>query len=155
MTATKSSIILNETQTFIIENYSFGNLPKEELNEIYKDGREFAHIIEQWIPIQPQYSSLTRVKGCKEYDFIDDENIKYDEKTFTCNGCRFSPSNMQGAGRTFDKEVFEKKAKNLIYCIVSNINFPEIKIKFVKGSELIKTYPKGKIPLNHHDKFFN
>ena len=149
------AIVLNETQTFTIENNGFGNLPLEITNEVFKDGRTFSHFIERWIPNQHQYSCLEWVKGCKEYDFIDNKNVKYDEKTFTRNGCKFVPSNMLGAGRTFDKEVFEKKANNLIYCIVSNVNFPEIKIKFVKGSELIQKYPKGNIPLKDHVKFFN
>jgi len=65
------------------------------------------------------------------------------------------PSSMIGTGRTFNKEEFEEKSKKLIFCIVSNINFPEIKIKFVKGSNLLEIYPKGIIPLNDHVKFFN
>ena len=36
-----------------------------------------------------------------------------------------------------------------------NINFPEIKVKFVRGSDLIQTYPKGSIPLKDHAKFFD
>ena len=65
------------------------------------------------------------------------------------------PSNMIGEGRTFNKEIFEEKAKKLIYIIVSNVNFPEIKIKFVKGIEIIVQYPTGVIPLKDFDKFFN
>ena len=62
---------------------------------------------------------------------------------------------MIGEGRTFNKEIFEEKAKKLIYIIVSNCNFPEIKIKFVRGIDLIIDYPKGVIPLKDLDKFFN
>ena len=62
---------------------------------------------------------------------------------------------MIGEGRKFDKDIFEEKAKKLIYIIVSNIHFPKIKIKFVKGIELIKQYPKGEIKLKEFDKFFN
>ena len=65
------------------------------------------------------------------------------------------PSNMIGEGRKFNKELFEEKAKNLIYIIVSNIDFPEIKIKFVRGVDLIIDYPKGVIPLKDLNKFFN
>ena len=65
------------------------------------------------------------------------------------------PSNMIGEGRKFDKEIFEEKAKKLIYIIVSNINFPEIKIKFVRGIDLIVDYPDGKIPSKDFVKFFN
>ena len=62
---------------------------------------------------------------------------------------------MIGMGRSFHKEEFEKKTKKLIFCIVSNINFPEIKIRFVMGSKVIIEYPNGKIPLQHHIKLFN
>ncbi len=65
------------------------------------------------------------------------------------------PSNMIGEGRTFNKEIFEEKAKKLIYIIVSNINFPEIKIKFMRGIDLIVDYPSGIIPLKEFNKFFN
>ena len=100
---------------------------------------------------------LNHIKGCKKYDFTDKNNqeILYDEKTFTKGGCKFCPSNMIGQGRTFDKEVFLEKSKKLIFCIVSNVNFPEIKIKFVKGEELATKYPTGVIPLNDHNKFFD
>jgi hypothetical protein len=62
---------------------------------------------------------------------------------------------MIGVGRVFDKQKFEEKANKLIYIIVSNINFPEIKIKFVKGSDLIIKYPKGEIKLKDSVEFFN
>ena len=61
---------------------------------------------------------------------------------------------MVGAGRKFNKEEFEVHAKKLIYCIVSNINFPEIKVRFMTGNDLLKDYPKGVIPRNKHNKFF-
>ena len=65
------------------------------------------------------------------------------------------PSNMIGEGRKFDKEIFENKAKDLNYIIVTNVNFPEIKIKFVKGTDLIIQYPNGSIPSKDLIKFFN
>jgi hypothetical protein len=86
---------------------------------------------------------------------MNDENIKYDQKTFTARGCKFMPSNMIGERRKFDKKIFEEKAKKLIYIIISNVEFPEIKIKFVKGIDLIVDYPDGKIPSKDLIKFFN
>lgn len=62
---------------------------------------------------------------------------------------------MIGEGRKFDKKIFEEKAKKLIYIIISNVDFPEIKIKFVKGIDLIVDYPDGKIPSQDFIKFFN
>ena len=62
---------------------------------------------------------------------------------------------MIGEGRVFNKEVFEEKAKTLVYIIVSNIHFPEIKVKFVRGVDLIVDYPTGVIPSKEFNKFFN
>lgn len=148
------SVTLNTTFTHIIETPSFGNLSKEDVIAIFKDGRPFSHFIEKWI--EKNYP-LTQVMGCKSYDFTDNlhPDIIYDEKTFTNRGCNYCPSNMLGQGRVFDQSLFEEKTKQLIFCIVSNINFPEIKIKFMRGTELLILYPKGKIPLKEHIKFFN
>jgi hypothetical protein len=155
VTEVEPSVALNTTTIHQIDNYGFDNIPKEVCEEILKDGRAFSHFIEVWLPL---YYLLIHVKGCKSYDFTDKKHqeILYDEKTFTKRGCRFCPSNMIGQGRKFDKEVFEKKCDKLIFCIVSNINFPEIKIRFVNGKELAAKYPKdGKIPFKDHDEFFN
>lgn len=148
------SIILDKTDTHILKNLSFDKLSEIVVLNILKDGRPFSHFIERWLE---ETYPLKYIEGCKEYDFVDVNNseIKYDAKTFTKRGCKFCPSSMLGTGRKLNKEIFQEKAKNMIYIIVSNINLPEIKIKFVNGSELIKIYPKGIIPLSDHIKFFN
>lgn len=148
------TIVYNKTFLHVIEQFTFGNIPTQSIIDILHDGRAFSHFIEPWLAIN---YPLTHVKGCKSYDHTDlhDESIKYDQKTFTARGCKFMPSNMIGEGRKFDQAIFEEKAKKLIYIIVSNINFPEIKIKFVKGVDLIIDYPKGIIPSKDFVKFFN
>lgn len=148
------SVLLNQTFIHRIENYSFGNLPPEVCREIYKDGRPFSHFIENYIA---HNYPLNYVPGCKKYDFTDKihPDILYDEKTFTKKGCDFRPSGMKGTKREHNQEIFEEKTKNLIMCIVSNIQFPTIKIRFVRGVNLMLKYPKGKIPLKDHDKFFD
>jgi hypothetical protein len=150
----ETNIKYNTTFIHIIAILGFGNLSQSAIINIYKDGRPFSHFIEPWLAIN---YPLIHVTGCKKYDHTDinDENIKYDQKTFTARGCKFMPSNMIGEGRKFDKDIFEEKAKKLIYIIVSNVNFPEIKIKFVKGIDLIIDYPDGKIPSKDLIKFFN
>jgi len=148
------SICLEKVFNHRIENYSFGNLDKNTCIELYKDGRVFSHFIERWLEkIYP----LKFISGCKGYDHIDINNslILYDEKTFTKNGCNFCPSNMIGGGRKFDKLIFDEKSKKIIFCIISNINFPIIQIKFISGIKLIKLYPKGKIPFKDRNIFFN
>ena len=148
------SIKLNHTFQHEITNYSFGNLPKEICSDILKDGRPFSHFIERWLD---QNYPLTYIPGCKKYDFIDQHHpeIRYDEKTFTKNGCNFCPSNMKGQGRVFEQETFNKKTRQLIFCIVSNREFPHIKVKFLKGEDLLTEYPTGNIPSKDFIKFFN
>ena len=148
------SVRLNHTFVHEIRDYSFGNLPADVCQEIYKDGRPFSHFIEQFIAYN---YPLNHVPGCKSYDFTDRNapTILYDEKTYTKRGCKFCPSNMLGQGRVFNQEEFEIHCKKLIFCIVSNIDFPTIKIRFVRGEELILEYPNANIPLNDHEKFFN
>ena len=150
----KKQIIFNKTYVFTLADYSFGNLSSLMVTNIFKDGRVFSHFIEKWLSVNFQ---LLHILGCKSYDLVDenDENIKYDQKTFTSRGCKYMPSNMIGQGRTFDKDIFELKAKDLNYIIVSNVNFPEIKIKFVKGIDLLIDYPNGTIPSKDHIKFFD
>jgi len=148
------SIRFNHTTTKTIANVAFGDLPQEVLRELFGDGRIFSHFMER---VLAQDYGLTHVTGCQGHDLVDpaDPNIKYEQKTFTRNGCKFMPSNMIGQGRHFDQAVFDEKVKGLIYVIVSNIHFPELKIRFVKGTELAAMYPKGEIKLGDHDKFFN
>jgi hypothetical protein len=122
--------------------------------DTYKDGRAFSHFIEPWL--QFNYP-IQHIKGCKKYDHISiyTNELKFEQKTFTKGGCKFMPSNMIGEGRKFNKTIFEQKCKELIYIIVSNINFPEIKVKFIKGIDLLSIYPTGIIPLKDFHKFFN
>jgi hypothetical protein len=148
-----AEIVFNKTIERKIQNISFDTLPDEVIKELFKDGRIFSHFMER---ILAKDYRLTHVPGCKGYDIVDPSNpdIKYEQKTFTKGGCKFMPSNMIGQGRHFDKEVFDEKSKNLIYIIVSNVNFPSLKIRFVKGLELAIKYPNGEIKLKDHDSFF-
>jgi len=152
-----STIKFNTTFIHTIQNVAFGNLPLEVCVSILKDGRAFSHFIEPWL--EKNYPPLKHIKGCKDHDFEVDgvdggENLQFDQKTFTAGGCNFMPSNMIGQGRKFDQKAFDEKTNKLLYIIISNINFPEIKIKFVRGIDLVIDYPKGKIPFKDFDKFF-
>jgi hypothetical protein len=148
-----SAVVFNHTIAKTIENFAFGGLPRQTLLELFGDGRIFSHFMER---ILEQDYALKHVPGCQGHDLIDsqDASIKYEQKTFTRNGCKFMPSNMIGQGRHFDQVVFDEKVKHLIYIIVSNIHFPELKIRFVKGPELAAMYPRGEIKIGDHDKFF-
>jgi len=147
------SVQLNTTFTHTLSNLGFDSLPPDQVNTIFQDGRPFSHFIEPWLAAN---YPLNHITGCKPHDHTDanDTSIKYDQKTFTSRGCNFMPSNMIGEGRMFNQSIFEEKAKQLIYIIVSNVAFPLIKVRFVRGSDLIRTYPFGKISSKDHVKFF-
>ena len=147
------SVQLNTTFTHTITNLGFDSLSPDQVNTIFRDGRAFSQFIEPWLAAN---YPLNHITGCKPHDHTDanDTTIKYDEKTFTKKGCDFKPSNMIGKGRKFNQSIFNEKAKNLIYIIVSNVAFPLIKVRFVRGSDLILQYPKGKISSKDHVKFF-
>lgn len=147
-------INIGVTQSYTINGCGFDNLSMGVVNEMFKDGRVFSHFMELWIS---KNFNLKHVKGCKDHDLVDynDDQIKYEVKTFTKGGCHFCPSNMLGQGRQFDNNIFKEKTKKLIFCIVLNIDFPNIKIKFIKGQDLLELYPNGKIPSQNVVKFFD
>ncbi|NBO70355.1 MAG: hypothetical protein EBU66_11910 [Bacteroidetes bacterium] len=146
-------IVFNTTNTKVVEHFAFGNLSRDELIDMYRDGRAFSFPSERLVA---KDYGLQRIPGCEDHDFIDPTNpdVKYDAKTFTPRGCGFMPSSMKGTGRTFDKALFEEKSKGLHFIIISNVHFPEIKIRFVEGLQLLERYPKGQIPFKDHDAFF-
>ena len=144
----------NKRYEFILRDIKFDNLPEELIFEKFKDGRFFSHIIEKWL--EKKFMNLIYVNG-KGYDFIDsrDNNIKYDEKTFTCRGCNYVPSKMLGAGRKKNLSEFQEHAQKINYIIVDNTEFPKIQLVFISGNDLLLNYPKGKIPIRDRVAFFS
>jgi hypothetical protein len=160
------SVNLNQTFDFSlnIEQFKCADLSDDEVIEMYKDGRVFSQWVERWLT---KKFPLIHVKGCKKYDHTDlnNENIKYEAKTFTpASGLSYAPSRDVGGGRTLNEEGAKERASNLIYTIVSNVNFPNIKVKFITGNDLMKKETElmkrknekiiCKISLKHHDAFF-
>ena len=150
----KLKMELNKTYPITISNYSFHTLPREVLDRLFKDGRHISPFMEH---IVAQEFGLIHIPGCKGHDMVDPENpeIKYEQKMFTSNGCKFMPSSMIGTKRIFDQAIFAEKAAKLIYVIVSNVAFPDVKIRFVTGTDMLALYANGIIPPADHDRFFN
>lgn len=138
--------------TFTIDNISFGSLSSEVLAEMFTDGRLASHFLErqlcEWYP----YLQFVDKKG---YDHIDEEGNLYDQKCFTKGGLTFSPSNMAGKGRVFNKEEAHSHAKNITYICCDITEFPTVRVKFAKGADLIEDYPNCKISYSKRSEFFN
>jgi len=147
------TIELNKTYFKEIENFTFGELSKELLTELFKDGRTTSRFMEKlatfWFP------ELTNVDE-KHYDHVDIEGNKFEMKGFTKGGCAFVPSSMLGKGRYIDLDELAEgiSEHKLTYIITDIVNFPKVMVRFVDGKELLKTFPKGKIKLNERESFF-
>jgi len=147
------TIELNKTYYKEIENFSFGELTKEELTELFKDGRTTSRFMEKlatkWFP------ELTNV-DVKNYDHVDTDGNKFEMKGFTKGGCDYCPSYMKGKDRTKDLNVVAEEVSEhkLTYIITDIVEFPKIRIRFTDGKELLKTYPKGNIKLKEREDFF-
>ena len=145
-------IELNKTYNFNIDSVSFGSIPKVRIHEFFKDGRVASFFLEEQLP--HWFPELTRIEGNKDHDHVDTLGRKYDAKNFTKGGLRFMPSNQMGAGRKFNALVAHDKANKLIYICCDIVEFPKVRVKFVKGSELIKEYPKCSVPKTKREVLF-
>ena len=143
---------LNETYSFKIKNYSFGDLTGDELKILFRDGRFASPFLE--LQLTKWFEELTHIPGNKGHDHVDKQGRLYDAKNFTKNGLRFQPSAMLGAGRKFVAEVAHKKAAGLIYICCDIVAFPEIRVKFLEGKHLIADYPKCEIRPKERESFY-
>jgi len=140
------------TDSYIIEDITFGSLTKEQIDSIFTDGRIASHFLERQLEIW--YPKLTFVDG-RGHDHVDEEGNLYDQKCFTKGGLAFAPSNMIGKGRSIDEEIAYNHCKDIIYICCDIVEFPKVRVRFVSGSDLLKLYPKFKIPFKDRDTFFS
>lgn len=142
----------NSCDTFVVENISFGDLNQEELAEMFTDGRLASHFLER--QLTKWYPELTFVDK-KGYDHVDEQGNKYDQKCFTKGGLGFAPSHMGGKGRVFVQEEAHEHAKDITYICCDIVAFPTVRVKFARGEDLIKQFPKCKISFAKREEFFS
>lgn len=141
----------NKTYNFTIEA-SFGTLPKTVLEEVLKDGRLASHFLERQLEVW--FPELTFVNA-KGYDHVrKNSDILYDQKCFTKGGLGFAPSRMIGAGRKIDLNEAHAHAKTIDYIACDIIDFPKVKVRFVKGSDLVEKYPSCRVRPNQREELF-
>lgn len=139
------------TDYYEIKNISFGDLNEEDIHEILRDGRLASHFLERQLCVW--YPHLTFVDG-RGHDHVDTEGNLYDQKCFTKGGLNFAPSNMIGKGRSLDEDLAHAHAKTITYIACDIIDFPKVKVRFVKGEDLLEDYPKCKVPFKDRNLFF-
>ena len=136
---------------FEVKNYAFCDLPKEDLDEIFKDGRIAGKLLEpqlcKWFP------ELTHV-DVKGHDHIDESGHKYDAKSFTKGGSNFAPSIMVGGGRKIDPEIAAAHANEISYIFCEVDRFPSIRVVAKRGSEMVDRYPSFKVSNTNKNREF-
>lgn len=138
---------MNEIQFNTIYRFNFpitiGTLSADVVAKLGKDGRFLSHALEyqlaDWFP-------LIRVDQT-HYDLVDKatQTIKYEAKCFTNNGAKLLPSKMQGSKREVDYPAFMDIALNTIYIVLDITAFPEIRVVFIEGQEVLKRFSNAKI----------
>lgn len=134
----------NKAYCFKLEDVSFPGIEKEKLYKLYQDGRVSSSFIQLWLESQ---FNLKYVNG-NGYDHLDEKQNKYELKSLTKYGCNLCPSHMVGSGRKKDISLFREEASKINFIISDITNFPEIKVVFKTGEEIVRLYPNAVIAKN-------
>tara|TARA_Y100000593_G_scaffold93149_1_gene186999 strand:+ start:110 stop:568 length:459 start_codon:yes stop_codon:yes gene_type:complete len=150
----KLPVELNNTYKFELETPRFGSLSKEQVIDIFTDGRHCSPFLER--QLAAWFEGLTHITGNKPYDLIDEQGRKYDAKNFTKKGLKFMPSGQIGTGRKYDYDKCRKKIEEnkMTYIACDITEFPKVRVRFLDGSELLKEYPKAQVPFKDREVLF-
>ena len=148
-----NAIQLNKTYNFKVKNVSFGDIPSDRILEFFQDGRVASFFLEE--QLQHWFPELTRIEGNKDHDHLDRQGRKYDAKNFTKNGLKFMPSNQLGEGRKFIAEIAHAKAAKLRYICCDIVDFPQVRVRFVEGTDMVEEYPKCAVSFAKREGLFS
>lgn len=129
----------------------FGDMPEQMIYELFRDGRVASKFLEHTIPTW--FEDLTFVDE-KGYDHVDGNGRQYDLKGFTKGGASYAPSTMLGAGRKIDIKELHEHAREIDYILSDVTEFPRVRVVFKRGTDLIESYPSGKISKNQKAVLF-
>ena len=138
------NIEFNKTYEFdLTGQVQFGNMPVDRLHELFQDGRVASKFLEHTLPSWFPELEFVDQAG---YDHIETKTgKKYDLKGFTKGGASYAPSTMLGAGRKIDIVKLHQHAREIDYVFSDITDFPRVRIVFKRGTDLIESYPTGKI----------
>ena len=133
---------------------SFGDLPVEVINTMFQDGRVASKFLENHLPYWFGDLKFVDAKGHDHVNIHTGRQL--DAKCFTASGLGFAPSSMVGAGRKINLQEAHAHAHTIDYIACDVVEFPLVKVRFVKGSDMVKNYPNKscRVPKGHREKFF-
>ena len=145
---------LDTPYPLLITNYSFGRIPQEALDELFKDGRVVSRFVEAEVAERFSGLRLAESSNANGYDLVGRGGKKLEVKTFTKGGCKFVPSYMVGSGRKLDAEKAKKETVAKYLCLADVTDFPFITIVFKRFDNIWRDYPNGSIPPSQRAKLF-
>ena len=125
------------------DKVQFGDMPIADIYELFQDGRVASKFLEHTIPTWFEDLEFVDQKGYDHQDKITGD--KFDLKGFTKGGASYAPSTMLGAGRKIDVPELHAHAREVDYILSDVTEFPRVRVVFKKGTDLIESYPSGKI----------
>jgi hypothetical protein len=129
---------------FEVSNARFGDLTKEEISKLFRDGRVASHFLE--IQITKWFPELERKeikRGRAKSDHVDNRGNIYEMKSFTKCGCKVMPSYQYGGSREFNFVEYNELAQKTKYIVCDIRSFPLVRVIFKEGSDMAKMFPKG------------
>lgn len=130
----------------------FGDMPTADIYKLFQDGRVASKFLEHTIP--EWFNDLEFVDQ-DGYDHVDKiTGDKFDLKGFTKGGASYAPSTMLGAGRSIDVPKLHAHAREIDYIFSDVTDFPCVRVVFKKGTDLIESYPSGKISKTQRQALF-
>jgi hypothetical protein len=133
----KPLLQFNKTYSIQINNLRFGSLPISKVIEFFKDGRT-SEILQTYIT--RHFKNLRETNSCSSFDILDTVSAhKYEVKTLAKKPVvSLYPSNMSGAGRSYNKQKHLKWIKALDGIIViDNRFFPVVKFRLIPSKDLV------------------
>ena len=146
-------MILNHVYKFKVNQPTFGNLSTDQVNRLFRDGRMSKFLELEMTTFFPILNYVDQ-KG-HDYEINCEGTPKVEMKCFTQGGMRFMPSSMIGSGRKLDIEKFHENAHNLTYLFCDIVDFPDIRVIFKSGDEMIEKFPRGSITYKHRNEIFS
>jgi hypothetical protein len=150
----KQKIQYDHTYEFdLTGRVQFGDLPTATVHALFQDGRVASKFLENILPVWFDDLEYVDQDG---YDHVQTSTgRKLDLKGFTRGGASYAPSNMLGAGRKIDREKLHEHALTIDYILSDITQFPKVRIVFKRGTELVETYPSGKIGADQQQVLFD
>ncbi|MEM4255425.1 MAG: hypothetical protein QXR53_03815 [Candidatus Norongarragalinales archaeon] len=111
----------------------------------FTDGRRVSFLLERRLAYEVLHGKLAPSEGAG-FDLLDSKGGKWEVRSITKAGIYFSPSYMVGSGRSFGKEGFLKKLREIEGFIISDIeSFPDIPFWIVPVGQVLEWWNDKKL----------